>query len=228
VDVEKVRRKALQRGLIERGEELDEDRVIDMIFTPGFSTKDVVSEVSGRGVGLDVVRDRLTALGGFCEVETARDEGTTFVLTLPITLAIIKALIVRVGEERFAVPLTSMSETLIISHRDIQLVEWKEVYYLRGTMLPLIRVGRFFGLRTDESDRSFTVVVGMGDRRVGLLVDELYGQQEIVIKSLGGYLKKLRGFAGAAEIGKHDVILVLDVESLLDESVVKQKGGTYV
>jgi two-component system chemotaxis sensor kinase CheA len=228
ISVEKVKRKAVEKGLIEGDVVLDEKKIIDLIFAPGFSTKDVVSEVSGRGVGLDVVREKLSGLGGFTEIETVKDEGTTFVVTLPITLAIIKALIVRVGSERFAVPLTSMSETLIIEHKDIQTVEWKEVFFLRGEMLPMIRVNRFFNLVGNESERSFAVVVGFGDRRVGLLVDELYGQQEIVIKSLGDYLKKLRGFAGAAETGRHEVVLVLDVESIIDESVIKQKGGAYV
>lgn len=228
INAEKVRRKAVEKKLIEAGVTLSEAEVINLIFSPGFSTKDVVSEVSGRGVGLDVVREKLSALGGFVEVHTARNAGTTFMLTLPITLAIIKALIVSVGKERFAVPLTSMSETLIVEHKDIQTIEWKEVYYLRGFMLPLIRVGAFFGIETESSDRSFAVVVGYGERRVGLLVNELFGQHEIVIKSLGDYFKKIKGFAGAAEIGKHEVILVLDVESLVDESVVKQKGGAYV
>jgi two-component system chemotaxis sensor kinase CheA len=228
VDTGRVRRKALEKGLIQADEELDRNQIIELIFAPGFSTKDSVSEVSGRGVGLDVVKEKLSALGGFVEVHTDRDAGATFILTLPITLAIIKALIVGVGGERFAVSLTSMSETLIIDHKDIRTVEGKEVFYLRGTMLPLVRVSRFFSLPGLPAERSFAVVVGFGERRVGLLVDELFGQQEIVIKSLGDYLGKLKGFAGAAEIGKHDVILVLDIESLIDETVVKQKGGAYV
>ncbi|MBI5640226.1 MAG: chemotaxis protein CheA [Nitrospirae bacterium] len=228
INVEKVRKKALEKGLIDKDTELDAGKIMDIIFTPGFSTKDVVSEVSGRGVGMDVVREKLSAFGGFVEVETAKDVGTTFMLTLPITLAIIKALIVRVGHERFSVPLTSMSETLIIDHRDIQTIEWKEVYYLRGEMLPLVRISSFLGIDSDTAGRSFAVVVGYGERRVGLLVDELFGQHEIVIKSLGEYFKRLRGFAGAAEIGKHEVILVLDIEALIDESMVRQKGGTHV
>ncbi|MHB8882116.1 MAG: chemotaxis protein CheA [Thermodesulfovibrionales bacterium] len=228
IDIEKVKKKALEKGLVEPGVELGEKEVIDFIFTPGFSTKDVANEVSGRGVGMDVVKEKLSALGGYAEVETKKDAGTVFMLTLPITLAIIKALIVRVGEERFAVPLTSMSETLIVEHKDIQTIEWKEVYYLRGEMLPMVRVSTFFHFEPFQTDRSFAVVVGLGDRKVGILVDEMFGQHEIVIKSLGDYLKKLRGFAGAAEIGKHEVILVLDVESLIDESVLKQKGIGHV
>jgi two-component system chemotaxis sensor kinase CheA len=228
INLEKVRQKAVEKGLIDDDVELEEREIIDFIFSPGFSTKDVVSEVSGRGVGMDVVKEKLSALGGFADVETRKGVGTTFTLTLPITLAIIKALIVRVGNERFAVPLTSMSETLIVDHKDIQTIEWKEVYYLRGEMLPMIRVGKFFGLDCDPGERAFAVVVGFGERRVGLLIDELFGQQEIVIKTLGDYLKKIRGFAGAAEIGKHEVILVLDTEALIDESLIKQKGATYV
>jgi two-component system chemotaxis sensor kinase CheA len=228
IDLQKVRRKAIEKGIIREDAELSEAETIDLIFTPGFSTKDVVSEVSGRGVGMDVVKEKLAMLGGFAEVETRKDIGTTFMLTLPITLAIIKALIVRVGAERFAVPLTSMSETLIVEHKDIQTIEWKEVYYLRGEMLPMVRVNRFFNLPDADTDRSFAVVVGFGEKKVGLLVDEFFGQQEIVIKSLSDYLKKLRGFAGAAEIGKHEVILVLDIESLIDESIIKQRGSAYV
>jgi two-component system chemotaxis sensor kinase CheA len=228
INIERVMAKAREKGILAEGVDLDETQIMDLIFAPGFSTKDIVSEVSGRGVGMDVVREKMSALGGFVEVATRQNVGTTFILTLPITLAIIKALLVRVGGERFAVPLTSMSETLIVEQKDIQTIEWKEVYYLRGEMLPLIRVGRFFNLESDAAERSFVVVVGFGERKVGLLVDELVGQQEIVIKSLGDYLKKLRGFAGAAEIGKHDVILILDIESLIVESMIKQKGGAHV
>lgn len=228
IDVEKVRKKAIEKGLLDPEVELGEREIIDFIFTPGFSTKEIVSEISGRGVGMDVVKEKLSALGGFAEVSTKKDEGTTFTLTLPITLAITKALIVRVGEEMFAVPLTSISETLVVEHKDIQTVEGKEVYYLRGEMLPMMSVGRIFEVESDESDRSFAVVVGLGDRKLGLIVDELLGQHEIVIKSLGDYLKGLSGFAGAAEIGRHELILVLDVESFIEESVIKQKGVLYV
>ncbi len=228
VSLEKVRKKAIEKGLIDDDVELEDKEIINFIFAPGFSTKDVASEMSGRGVGMDVVKEKLSALGGYADIETKTNVGTTFMVTLPITLAIIKALIVRVGAEKFAVPLTSMSETLIVNHKDIQTIEWKEVIYLRGEMLPMIRVSTFLGLPGDQNERSFAVVVGFGERKVGLLIDELFGQHEIVIKTLGEYLKKLKGFAGAAEIGKHEVILVLDIESLIDESLLKQKGAAYV
>ena len=228
IDVEKVRKKAIEKGIIEPDAKLEEREIIDLIFTPGFSTKEVASETSGRGVGMDVVKEKLSMLGGFTEVYTKKDEGTTFTLTLPITLAIIKSLIVRVGRERFALPLTATAETVVIEHKDIQTIEWKDVYYIRGEMLPIMSLGKIFNIETDQSERSFAVVVGVGRRKLGLLVDEFLGQQEIVIKSLGKYLKGLTGFAGAAEIGKHEVILVLDVESIIEKSLLKQEGMSYV
>jgi two-component system chemotaxis sensor kinase CheA len=201
---------------------------MELIFAPGFSTKDEVSEVSGRGVGLDIVKEKLSVLGGFSDIETRAGRGTKFIITLPVTLAIIKALVVRVGGEKFAIPLTSISETQAIEDSSIQTVEGRMVYNLRGDMLPIARIGKVFGLPEDASGRGYAVIVGFGERRMGLVVDELFGQQEIVIKSLGDYFKGLRGFAGAAEIGKHEVILVIDVESVIEESLAKQKGVLHV
>ncbi|MFA4829142.1 MAG: chemotaxis protein CheA [Thermodesulfovibrionales bacterium] len=227
IDVQKVKEKAIERGLLASDAELDEKGVIDFIFTPGFSTKEVVSEVSGRGVGMDVVKEKLAAIGGFAEIDTDKDKGTTMLLTIPITLAIVKSLLIRVGDMKFAMPLTSISETVVITRDELQTVEGKEVYNLRGEMLPMTNIGRVFAIGESESEKFFAVVVGAGNRKHGLIVDELFGQHEIVIKSLGEYFAGLRGFAGAAEIGKHEVILVIDVDALIEESVIKQKikGG---
>jgi len=227
IDIEKIKKKALEKGLIEKGIELQRRELMELIFMPGFSTKDVVSEVSGRGVGLDIVRDKVSALGGFVDVETEFGVGTTFTLTLPITLAIIKSLIVRVGEERFAIPLTSISETLSIDAKSLQTIEGREVYNLRGVMLPMARLSNLFLMEPSTQERMFAVIVGFGERSIGLLVDELIGQQEIVIKSLGDYFKGLRGFAGAAEIGKHEVILVVDIESAIEEAI-KHRSAIHV
>jgi len=228
IDAEKIRKKAIEKGLIEADTAIENREIINLVFSPGFSTKEVASEISGRGVGLDVVKEKISMLGGFTEISTQRDAGTTFTLTLPITLAIVKALIVRVGKHIFALPLTAISETVEIEHTDIQTIEWKDVYYIRGEMLPIVSIGRLFNIDTDERERSFAVVVGFGKRRLGLLVDELLGQPEIVIKSLGEYLKGLSGFAGAAEVGKHEVILVLDVEAIIEKSLLKQEGMSHV
>jgi two-component system chemotaxis sensor kinase CheA len=228
IDVDKVRKKAADNGIIVPGAELSDREILDFIFMPGFSTKATVSEMSGRGVGMDVVKEKLSSLGGFVEVETEKGKGTAFVLTVPITLAILKALIVRIGAEKFAIPLTSMSESLLVEHNDVQTIEGKEVYNLRGDMLPMVNIARMFGLAGDVSDRSYAVVVGYGERRLGLFVDELIGQHEVVIKSLGDYFKGLRGFAGAAEIGRHEVILVIDVESMIEESLSRQRAMRHV
>lgn len=229
IDVEKVKKKAIEKGLISRDAgDLTDKEILDFIFLPGFSTKSSVSEVSGRGVGMDVVKERITTLGGFVDVETEKGKGTTFILTTPITLAILKALVVRVGRERFSIPLTSISETLVIEHKDLQTIEGKKVFNIRGEMLPVEGLDRIFDIERDGSDRSFAIVAGFGSRRMGFLVDEVIGQQEIVIKSLGEYFKKLKGFAGAAEIGRHEVILVIDIESLIEEHILRQRGVAHV
>jgi two-component system chemotaxis sensor kinase CheA len=228
INVEKIRKKAMEKGLIEPGVEIEESEIVNLIFTPGFSTKDSADEISGRGVGMDVVKEKLSALGGFTEIYTKKDEGTTFTLTLPITLAMIKALITRVGKAKFALPLTAISETVEIDQKDIQTIEWKDVYYLRGEMLPIISIGKVFNLETSQSDKLFAAIVGFGKRKLGFIVDEFLGQYEIVIKSLGDYFKGVSGFAGAAEIGRHEVILVLDVEAIIEKSLVRQEGISYV
>jgi two-component system chemotaxis sensor kinase CheA len=228
IDIKKVREKAVEKGLLDPDAKVDEREVIDFIFTPGFSTKDVVSEISGRGVGMDVVKEKLSALGGFIELDTKKDKGVTFTLTLPITLAIIKALIVKVGKTRYAIPITTISETVVLEHKDIQTIEWRDVYYIRGEMLPIISLGKIFNIVTEQNDFPFAIIVGFGKRKLGLLVDEIIGQHEIVIKSLGEYFKGISGFAGAAEIGRHEVILVLDIESIMEKSLVRQEGLSYV
>ncbi len=227
INIQKVKEKAISKGLLAPGADVDGKGIIDFIFTPGFSTKEMVSEVSGRGVGMDVVKQKLATIGGFAEVETEEGGGTSITLTIPITLAIIKSLLIRAGNVKFAIPLTSISETLVIMQKDIRTVEGKEVYNLRGELLPMTDIGRIFGFPEVESEKSFVVVVNAGARKHGLIVDELFGQHEIVIKSLGEYFAGFRGFAGAAEIGKHEVILVLDIDALVEESIIKQKtrGG---
>ena len=228
IDRDKVKKKALEKGLIAQGVEYTEQEILDFIFLPGFSTKAVVSEISGRGVGMDVVKKKLTSLDGFVGLETEKGKGTTFILTVPITLAILKALIVRIGQGRYAIPLTSMSESLLIDQRSLQTIEGREVYNLRGEMLPMVSIARIFDIQRDGSETVFAVVVGYGERRMGLIVDELIGQHEVVIKSLGDYFQGLRGFAGAAEIGKHEIILVIDVESVIEDSLSKQRSSHHV
>lgn len=222
INMKKVKKKALEMGFIDKEEDYDEKALISFIFAPGFSTKEVVSEVSGRGVGMDVVKNKLAAVGGFAEVFTEEDKGTVVSLTIPITLAIVKSLLVRVEAAKFAIPLTAIAETMVVGRNELQTVEGKEVYNLRGELLPIINIGKLFGIKEAESDRFYIVVVGVGKRQHGLIVDELFGQHEIVIKSLSKYFAGHRGFAGAAEIGRHEVALVIDVDALIEESTTKK------
>ena len=178
-----------------------------------------MTETSGRGVGMDVVRHNLTSLGGVVDVESRAGRGTTISMTLPITLAIIRSLVVAVGEQRFAVPLSSVHETLLVEPQEIQRSEGRELLNLRGDALPLRRLRDEFGLAgAGPEARHFAVVLGMGDSRVGLLVDGLEGQEDTVIKPIQGPIQTVRGIAGATELGGSEPVLVLDVSAFLNES----------
>ena len=223
LDTDKIFRKAVKDKLIAANQVLDRKEIFDLIFLPGLSTKEEASEISGRGIGMSIVKERLAPFGGFVEIESERNVGTTYSLTLPITVAIIKALIIKVANERFAVPLTSISETCIVKPEKIQTIEGSEVIEVRGEMLPLLRVAQVFMIEEKPNDEYFAVIIGFGDRRLGLLVDLLLEQTEIVIKPLGEHLKNIQGLAGAAEIGRHEIILVLDVEAMMEEAFSKKK-----
>ncbi|HEX7191803.1 MAG TPA: chemotaxis protein CheA, partial [Thermoanaerobaculia bacterium] len=220
IDPEKIRAVAAKRGLIGEKEVIDEKRAFELIFSPGFSTASQVSEISGRGVGLDVVKKNIQELKGTIDVISTPGQGTTFRIMLPITLAIIQALIVRAGGEEFAIPLTSVEESLRIYSRDIRTVERREVFTLRDFTLPLLRLADAFGLSDDHDHgpdtKWFVVVTRAGEKTVGILVDALVRQQEIVIKSIGERLKTTPGVAGATEVGESEIVLVIDVGTLID------------
>jgi two-component system chemotaxis sensor kinase CheA len=220
IDPERIRAVAVSRGLVGEKETVDQQRAYELMFTPGFSTAAEVSEISGRGVGLDVVKKNIQELKGTIEVMSHVGEGTTFRVSLPITLAIIQALIVEAGGEKFAIPLTSVEESLRIYSRDIRTVERKEVFTLRDFTLPLLRLSDAFGLvdahEHGPDTKWFIVVTRAGEKTVGLLVDALVRQQEVVIKSIGERLKTIPGIAGATEIGESEIVLVVDVGSLID------------
>jgi two-component system chemotaxis sensor kinase CheA len=226
IDVDRVRALGEERGLIDAQEMLSDKETLELVFQPGFSTRESVTETSGRGVGMDVVRTNLSALGGMVELSTTVGRGTTVTLTLPITLAIIQALIVGVGEERFAIPLNSVLETLTIDTAAIQSSERRAMLNLRGEALPLRRLAEEFGLATGaEEAKQFVVVLGLGDRRMGLLVDTLEGQQDTVIKPIQGPIRQVRGIAGATEQGEGGAILVIDVASIVDEAVRRRDAA---
>ena len=220
IDPEKIRKVAVSRGLIGEKEVVDQQRANELLFTPGFSTATQVSEISGRGVGLDVVKRNIQELKGTIDVQTRIGEGTTFRISLPITLAIIQALIVDAGGEKFAIPLTSVEESLRIYSRDIRTVERREVFTLRDFTLPLLRLADAFHIddarEHGPDSKWFVVVTRAGEKIVGILVDALVRQQEVVIKSIGERLKTIPGIAGATEIGESEIVLVVDVGTLID------------
>ncbi|HYO79535.1 MAG TPA: chemotaxis protein CheA [Thermoanaerobaculia bacterium] len=220
IDPERIRKVAVKRGLIGEKEVVDQQRAHELMFTAGFSTAVEVSEISGRGVGLDVVKKNIQDLKGTIDVITRIGTGTTFRISLPITLAIIQALIVEAGGEKFAIPLSAVEESLRIYTRDIKTVERKEVFTLRDFTLPLLRLSDAFGLDDDHDHgpdtKWFIVVTRAGEKTVGMLVTALVRQQEVVIKSIGERLKAIPGIAGATEIGESEIVLVVDVGSLID------------
>ncbi len=220
IDVEKVRRKAAEVGHIRDGENLSDKETLHLLFLPGLSTAEQVSEISGRGVGMDVVRNNIEALSGMVDIESEMGRGTRVVITLPITLAIIKALLITAAGRSYAVPITSVQETLCLESRDIVTVERKEVMQLRDMTLPLLRLSSFFGTDNDETvlDCYYVIVVGLAEKRVGIVVDDLLGQQDIVIKPLGDTLKGIKGIIGAADLGDRRTILVLDVGGIISEA----------
>jgi len=220
IDLERVKRKALEKGLIHASDVLNDREIIDLIFLPGFSTSDKVSEISGRGVGMDVVKNNIAAVSGMVDVESRSGQGSRVIITLPITLAIIKALIIVSSGRTYAIPITSVLETIMVNPQDILTVEKKEVIHLRESTLPLLRLGRFFetaGL-SDLLESFYVVVVGVAEKRLGIVVDDLLGQQDIVIKSMGETFKGFRGISGAADLGDQRTILVLDVGGIINEA----------
>jgi two-component system chemotaxis sensor kinase CheA len=226
IDLEAVRTRAISRGLVEPDATLSRKEILDLIFVPGFSTRAEITETSGRGVGMDVVRENVTSLGGLVHVESRRGAGTTIALTLPITLAIIQALVVGVADQRFAVPLTSVLETLLVEPSEILRSEGREILNLRGDPLPLRRLHGEFGLPAPgPRARLAVVVVGLGDARAGLIVDRLEGQQDAVIKPIQGPVRSVRGIAGATELGDRGTVLVVDVASLVEDATRRREAA---
>ena len=220
IDAEAVKKKAIERGTItpEQAANMSEKEIIDLLFLPSFSTSEKVTDVSGRGVGLDVVKSKIEALSGEVEVRTKLGEGSTWIIRLPLTLAIIQALMVVVGGEKYAISLGSIQTIEDISPEDIKLVQNKEVIHLRGNVIPLIRLDKELDVVSSKgADENMTVIIAKkGDKTAGLVVDELLGQQEIVIKSMGKYIdNKCKLISGATILGDGEVALILDANALI-------------
>lgn len=218
IDVDAVRNKAIERGVIteEQAESMSQKEIINLLFLPSFSMAKKITDISGRGVGLDVVKSNIEALGGDVEVKTALGEGTTFIVRLPLTLAIIQALMVEVRDEKYAIALGSILTIEDVPVKDIKYVEAREVINLRGMVIPLIRLDQVLDCEPREEPESLTVViVKKGENSAGLVVDDLMGQQEIVIKSLGKYISNNKIISGATILGDGEVALILDANALM-------------
>ena len=228
IDLTKVRRQAVARGLVRSSDDLTDREAMDLIFAPGFSTSDVVSELSGRGVGLDVVKCNITALSGTVSMETQPGCGSRVAITLPITLAILRTLIIDAGDETYGVPVSSIQETVSVTPGEILTLEGNEVLPVREMTLPVIRLDHFFGSPAPHpvAASGYAIVAGAASRRVGIMADGIRGQHDLVLKPLGELLGGVRGIAGAADIGDDRTILILDVVGIIDE--VYRGGSGHV
>ena len=218
INIDKIKKKAIERGTIseEQASRMTDKDFIDLLFLPSFSTSETVTDVSGRGVGLDVVKTKIEALGGDIEAKAIMGKGSNFIIRLPLTLAIIQALMVNISTEKYALPLGNIQTVENIKTKEIKKVSGKEVLNLRGDVIPIVRLGEILECpKGEETDELLIVVMKKGERYAGMVVDELIGQQEIVIKSIGKYIKNHKIISGATILGNGEVALILDVNSLI-------------
>ena len=225
IDTQALVQRAVARGQISEDQARDMPRaeMYELMFLPGLSTRAVADETSGRGVGMDVVKTNISRMAGIIEVDSEPGHGTRLTITLPITLAIIQALVIRAAGRSYAIPLNSVMESLMLDYKQIRTIERREVITLRDQTLPLVRLEDIFSLQRPadmpEPKSGYVVVVALAQNRLGLLVDDLVGQQDIVIKSLGKTLQGIPGIAGATELGGQQTALVLDVRAVAEEAM---------
>lgn len=227
IDIDRVKKKALERAMItaEEAERLGDDTLANLIFQPGFSTVETATELSGRGVGMDVVKTNISKLNGYIETITGRDAGTTFRISIPLTLAIIQALMVRSAGTQYAIPLGPIEETLKVSQTDIKDVTGNRVLTIRGKVHPVSELTRFLNQPSDgSSDSRYVLVIAAGDRRFCVAVDELLGQEEVVIKSIGGIDTEATGTLGATITGDGRIVLILDPSSMSKNMMAMAKA----
>ena len=228
IDCDRVAAKAIDKGLLTADQlaTMGRREILDLIFLPGFSTKEQASDLSGRGVGMDVVRTNIQKLNGIIDIKSIPGEGSEFILTLPLTLAIIQSLLVEVEHETYSIPLSSVLETLRVREQDFHTIGGRKVLKLRDSVLPLLGLDAVFGVSRGDrrSDFCYVVVVGVAEKRLGLVVSRLLGQQEVAIKSLGNYLGNVPGIAGSTILGDGRVALIVDPSKLVDIDSPQQSG----
>lgn len=218
INVDKIRKKAIDRGTIseDHASRMSDKDIIDILFMPSFSTSEEVTDVSGRGVGLDVVKTKIEALGGDIEAKTVLGKGSNFIIRLPLTLAIIQSLMVTISNEKYAIPLGNIQTVENVDNDTVKKVSGKEVINLRGDVIPIIRLAEMLDCaKSEDIDQLLVVIVKKGEKYAGLIVDELLGQQEVVIKSIGKYIKNHKIISGATILGNGEVALILDVNTLI-------------
>lgn len=218
IDKEKILRKAIERGLVDESKatSLSDQEILNFLFVPGFSTKEKVSEVSGRGVGMDVVKNVVESLNGSISIESEKDRGTKVTIRLPLTLAIIQALLVKVNNLVYAIPIANIDTTLRISRGDLQRVQDKNVIVIRGEVIPVYKLWEVLQIEHErEEEEMEAVIVRIGNRKYGIIVDELLGQDDIVIKSLGKVFSDVREFSGAAILGDGSIALIINVSGIV-------------
>lgn len=227
IDDQRIREAAVQRGAVpaEAVAQMSRREILGLIFLPGLSTARQVTSLSGRGVGMDVVKNNIANLSGLIDFQTERGRGTRFELTLPVTLAIIRALVVGCSGRTYALPLNSVLEIAEVRPGDVRTIETREVLSLRGTTLPLARLDRFFGLPPSPPGPRFVVVAGLAQQRLGVVVDQVLGEQDVVVKPLGRALAGVRGIAGVTDLGNRRTVLVVDVGAVIGEVVGGEGRG---
>ena len=228
IQVEKIKEKALAKSLVSEAElaTMEHREILNLIFLPGFSTAEQVTDVSGRGVGMDVVRTNIRKINGSVDLESEPGKGSQIIIKLPLTIAIIQALMVEVERSIFAIPLSTVIEAVRISRSDIKTINGREVLHLRDRVLPLIRLAQEFDIPTDaDRERFYVVVAALGDRRIGVVVDELRSQEEVVIKSIWDYLETVKGVSGATITGEGKVVLILDTSELVQNAQAWHNPG---
>jgi two-component system chemotaxis sensor kinase CheA len=223
IDVDAVKAKAVERGILSPNKVLTDVEAFNLIFEPGFSTAKQITNISGRGVGLDVVRRQIDKLNGTVTVSSTHGKGTKFTIKLPLTLAIIQGLLVRVGQEIYSIPITSVIESLRVKPEDIRKIDNNEVFNIRSDVISLLRLNRLFGIRSEEQqDFYFIVIVGNADKKMGFMVDSLIGEEDVVIKPLRDQFTNSPGIAGASILGDGSVSLIIDVGQLLELGLKKE------
>jgi two-component system chemotaxis sensor kinase CheA len=223
---DKILAKARERGLVGPDEELSEDRVYNLIFAPGFSTADVVSDVSGRGVGMDVVKRNILELGGHVQIHSTGGKGSMVRIRLPLTLAILDGQLARVGSEVYVVPIVSIVETIQVRQEQVSSIAARaEVFRLRDDYLPIVRLYDLFGVEPEYKELldGLLMIVEADGKRIGLFVDELMSQQQVVIKSLETNFRPVMGLAGATMLGDGRVALILDIPGIITRYQAQEK-----